>query len=750
MNTFNLNLDLDKRGGVAQWVTLRQGDHNGTQLRATIYDHGTQAGGGYTCRVSIRLPGEGNEYYRETATYTNGVAVVTVDEEYAAAIVGVTEGYFELLQGDAVIASTESFGVRILRSAQDGAVPGDKYDSAIEDALAELDEATGRISQMVVDATEEYLEAHPELTTTVEDNSLTDAKLIQHGGILDRVARLWNRLDNILTATPAEADTLTVTDAAKTPMAGLALYGRSTQDGTPTPDAPVAIQSVGGNLYQQTRQAVGTTYPVSGLTFTYDSTNSATVSGTSTAAAVAAWPDNVADDTLFVHVPAGTYTATSSHNVEVKKRVGTTLTTLVTYSTQRFATFTLAEDTDILVVPVLIGNRVDFTGTRMWACLFAGSVPSVGVPYGNVGLWAQGANLSPFFSVPIAAGGYWSADSANWTSTSDGWARFDFDNTSSSAANRDVIIYPQQQFHAGQRYTLLFEWRGVTVSGSSGSQLYTRTDDTYQFKGLGGNNIAIEAGSGNTSRTVTCALDAEDATRMLGLRMRVVASTHVTGEWRVSIYKGEYAGDYQPYVESVTPIDLQGHALRSLPDGTRDEVTVDQYGHAVLTQRVASATFSGASSEGWEVQSGNGGNRFRVTLSGLVDGSAVATDEVVGYLQCDHFKTVCDSKGGNAGTYWGEVGISARRNNLQQAMIYHEGETLAEWQTWLASNPITINYKLATPVTIDLGTVDPVALQGPDMTAHAVPTAPFALTYERDLNVTLARLEAAIAEVATS
>ena len=209
MNTFNLNLDLDKRGGVAQWVTMRQGDRRGTELRATIYDHGTQAGGGYTCRVSIRLPGAGDEYYRETATYTNGVAVVTVDEEYAAAIVGVTEGYFELLQGDAVIASTESFGIRILRSAQDGAVPGEKYDSAIEDALAELDEATGRISQMVVDATEEYLEAHPELTTTVEDNSLTDAKLIQHGGILDRVARLWHRLDNLLTATPAEADALT-------------------------------------------------------------------------------------------------------------------------------------------------------------------------------------------------------------------------------------------------------------------------------------------------------------------------------------------------------------------------------------------------------------------------------------------------------------------------------------------------------------------------------------------------------------
>ena len=53
-------------------------------------------------------------------------------------------------------------------------------------------------------------------------------------------------------------------------------------------------------------------------------------------------------------------------------------------------------------------------------------------------------------------------------------------------------------------------------------------------------------------------------------------------------------------------------------------------------------------------------------------------------------------------------------------------------------------------VTIDLGTIDPVALQGPYMTAQSVPTAPFVLTYERDLNVTLARLEASIAELATN
>ena len=571
MNTFNLSLDLDKRGGVAQWVTLRQGDHNGTELRATIYDHGTQAGGGYTCRVSIRLPGAGDEYYRETATYTNGVAVVTVDEEYAAAIVGVTEGYFELLQGDPVIASTESFGVRILRSAQDGAVPGDKYDSAIEDALAELDEATGRISQMVVDATEEYLEAHPELTTTVEDNSLTDAKLVQHGGILDRVARLWYRLDNLLTSTPAESDALTVSDAAKTPLAGLALYGRSTQSGTPTPSAPVAIESVVPQLFEVT----ASTQTINGVTFTPQADGTVRVNGTATSSAFYT--------AGTVTLPAGTYvlagyadgalvTATTHYRIYVNGS-GVTANSGTPFTATQSATLTV-------YVQAISGQT--FNAETLGIALWQGSEPLPFVPYGCAGLWAK------------------------------------------------------------------------------------RTSDATQ--------------------------------------------------------------------QSVTPIDIQGHTLRSLPDGTRDEVTVDQYGHAILIQRVGSYTVTGNESvtptslgDGW----------YRVVPNVLGSAPSVnGSTAQQGYCSHAPFSWTPTVKSQHAGTQGTFVLLVAQESTGAAILALYAG---AE-----------INYALATPVTIDLGTIDPVALQGPYMTAQSVPTAPFQLTYERDLNTTLDRLEAAIAEVATS
>jgi len=704
MNTFNLNLDLDKRGGVAQWVTLRQGDRRGTELRATIYDHGTQAGGGYTCRVSIRLPGEGNEYYRETATYTNGVAVVTVDEEYAAAIVGVTEGYFELLQGDAVIASTESFGVRILRSAQDGAVPGDKYDSAIEDALAELDEATGRISQMVVDATEEYLEAHPELTTTVEDNSLTDAKLIQHGGILDRVARLWHRLDNLLTATPAESDALTVTDAAKTPLAGLALYGRSTQDGTPTPSSPVPIVSVGAaNLVDYL-----TNYYASAVDLVDGKlVNKATDSKTFATPVIQTMLNGTTQETLYFSnqnvTDAGTYgrmfvVTKAFDSIRIKHNGSSEDVTFLRQGmsgkegVSYYATITFDGINPSVVGGMIASDIALYESTRSKAY----------TPYGTVGLWTRGKNLllgTNYLRYKLDNG-------ITWTVNADGSVHAKGTSTSTSQVYWYVPAADAQSFG------------GMVLSGApnvSGCsvrlEMRTTPYTVYAADTTGAGATINIPSSGAAEASLMCRVDSGKTVDVTFRPMIRLAGTDAA---------------YQPYAESVTPIPLQGHALRSLPDGTRDEVTVDQYGHATLVQRVGEFTVTA-----FEGTNTSGGRPYGYkTISGK---SNVGGQE---RLLCDKLTTTSGS------SYY-------LSNNPANVVVWGlSGQTVDELKA--AVLPYTVQYPLATPVTIDLGTIDPIALQGPDMTAQAVPTAPFALTYERDLNVTLARLEAAIADAATA
>ena len=147
MNTYNLKLDLEKGplrtvGMDYGGVTLRQGDKQGCTITADLYDHGvrfTQAG--LTAFFVMELPDHAH-YYRAQASYSAGTVSITVDESYAASVSGQSCGYFELLQGTTVIASTRSFNVNVLKDARAGKTAGETYDSEIEQALDELADMT--------------------------------------------------------------------------------------------------------------------------------------------------------------------------------------------------------------------------------------------------------------------------------------------------------------------------------------------------------------------------------------------------------------------------------------------------------------------------------------------------------------------------------------------------------------------------------------------------------------------------------
>lgn len=129
------------------------------------------------------------------------------------------------------------------------------------------------------------------------------------------------------------------------------------------------------------------------------------------------------------------------------------------------------------------------------------------------------------------------------------------------------------------------------------------------------------------------------------------------------------------------PIDLQGHELRSLPDGTRDELTLTPEGTAwrvTLTQRVGSTT-------------------------------TAATDGITGTVGVDVMSTT------------GEI----------------------------ADGP-TVTYALATEQTHDLGTVELPSNPAPDMTVWAdggSATPSLSLTYERDIGIALADMQAEVEHV---
>lgn len=701
MNTFDLALDLDKRAGVTQWVTLRQGDHNGTVLKATIYDHGVQVGGGYTCRVSIRIAGSGDEYYRETANYSNGVATVTIDEQYAAAVVGITYGYFELLQGSAVIASTESFGVRVLQSAQEGAVPGDKYDSAIEDALAELDEATGHISQMVVDATEEYLEAHPEITTTVQDNSLTDAKLVQKGGILSREQWLETMLPNIPRKTTAEADVHSVTDSAGGGPLGIEVYGRSTQDGTPTPDAPVGIQSVTPNLFGTPVQA----------SITGNGPYSVNLGANGTV--------------FFCEVkPSTTYTAVSfegnkfrvfTSEVDPSGGGSVEMVSLANVDNPAFGyAFTFTTSATERYVAFTANTTSGGYDSDIKAAMFEGSGSNAFVPYGSIGLYAVARNLLPDYlgdRYPTTTTAY------GVTLTNNGDGTFTLEGTSEGTHDSFSTTF-RYALPAG-RYVL----SGCPAGGGSSTwRLHiriARADGSRSYSGDAGGGAAFTLYEGDRIDRIYIYI-----TDGAVLNNAVFAP---------QIEVGSVAHAYEPYSPVTIPIDLQGHVLRSLPDGTRDEVTVDERGHAVLVQRVGVTSWDALT---W--YTGSNVSVFYAAIADMRNGDSGAWPLLEDYAAHSAYQNL-EAAAGNLPNKNAAMSYGA-----SQPYIYvrdNDYTTHADYRA--AGLDGAIHYPLAEPVTIDLGYLDPALLPAPDLTAYIVPSAPSVLRYGFDV-------AAALAEIATA
>lgn len=195
MNTYAIDLDLDKRAN-NNVIVMRQSDHNGTTITATLYRNGspfTQSS--LSAYFVMELPG-GSSYYRKSVNYANGVVTAAVDEEYACAIPGRTDNaYIELHNGTSAIASTEPITVIVLPSATAGKTEGQRYD----------DEITAVITQ--------WLNDHPEATTTVQDDSLTAAKLKANSVTTEKIVD-----SNVTTAKLADGSVTTpkLADAAVT------------------------------------------------------------------------------------------------------------------------------------------------------------------------------------------------------------------------------------------------------------------------------------------------------------------------------------------------------------------------------------------------------------------------------------------------------------------------------------------------------------------------------------------------------
>ena len=219
---------------------------------------------------------------------------------------------------------------------------------------------------------------------------------------------------------------------------------------------------------------------------------------------------------------------------------------------------------------------------------------------------------------------------------------------------------------------------------------------------------------------------------------RLVISSPAGTEFdNVTIYPqlelGSTATDYEPPNITTTPIDLQGHTLNSLPNGTRDELHIDGGGNVVLEKRVGAATFDGSEDEAWEYAGD------RIGFNNGAPGSD--TIEAVGANgRCDTLPVREVSSSPAISSYnggWVDIRNDAAITDLETG------------KAWLAANHTTLLYPLALPKTISLGTITPPTMAAPNVTAYVADDTPaeMGLDYVRDINIVVDRLEKKVADL---
>lgn len=161
-------------------------------------------------------------------------------------------------------------------------------------------------------------------------------------------------------------------------------------------------------------------------------------------------------------------------------------------------------------------------------------------------------------------------------------------------------------------------------------------------------------------------------------------------------------------------INLQGNALASLPDGTRDELHIDSTGHCVLTKRVGQILTPTDISNVNNMTQVTGGARWNIDVDGLAS-EEIPNGSTNGFCSHTPFSRTLSlgSLGSHVFTFGGKV------------YYVIEGDfTASTAVTWVNSHQMTIIYPLATPQTIDLGYIAPPAIPSGSVVTISASLAP--------------------------
>lgn len=185
----------------------------------------------------------------------------------------------------------------------------------------------------------------------------------------------------------------------------------------------------------------------------------------------------------------------------------------------------------------------------------------------------------------------------------------------------------------------------------------------------------------------------------------------------VQLEFGKAATTYEPYSATTTPVNLNGHALNSLPDGTRDELTIDATGAVTLVQRVG--VFKATDGTLWAEYASVGNINTYYTSTGMKKHSHTGDDAnaVDTRMMCDDFQ--CYQVVLDIPVATPSIGMSDNAL-FADSMFYNT----AGYGPAASDTRMTVLYPLAAPQEVDLPDVTLPELASTDYTFFATSSVP--------------------------
>ena len=202
----------------------------------------------------------------------------------------------------------------------------------------------------------------------------------------------------------------------------------------------------------------------------------------------------------------------------------------------------------------------------------------------------------------------------------------------------------------------------------------------FQIRDLGGTKIFANAAA---SVPITFTL-----TEVTEVKVRLVITSAVTlTNFTISpqLEIGSVASDFEPYHESTLSLPISTY----FPTGMKSAGSV--YDELIPTKaitRVGTIVFDGSNDEVWVHPSDT--NRFYIEVSDIATSTP---DNTVGNIKSNKYIPSSYSLGSST-----DDAITTRYNIKQINVFDSTYSTIEDFRTALASNPLVVNYELATPV----------------------------------------------------